>query len=432
MTAHQTRRRADWVYATLPIALATGPLGTMVQLYLIQINGVDLGTIYGSLAGAIFNGVSIPAALFWGLATDRLHKRKALIAMSYALMSIVLVTFYFDNSTAGTILRYSAFSFVSVASATPVNLLIMETEKKDKWAATFARLSMISSVGNVLGLVLSTVWAEALPLIELSIPLGAFALASAILALATVPEPPFILEKETVALRKPSFYSRLLAIPVFFVTIPRASDFRRAFRGVRSSLTSFLPLFYMSTILFYFASGLFNTSFVPSMSKFYLSTVEIFGVILAGMVVQTISFQFAGKFVSNLSLATASVQGLLLRGWSYVAIGATALFFSGPLFLGSVLILYPLASGIAFAIYYTASNTMMFNSVQRHHAGAALGVYSAAVGLAAMAGSLLSGFVSVYLGFYTTFVLAGILMFAAVAFIAKLPKPATPDMGPQK
>ncbi len=432
MASEAKPRRVSWVYATFPIALSTGPIGTLVQLYLIQLNGLDLGTIYGSLAGAIYNGVSIPAALFWGVATDRLHRRKALIAVGYSLMAIVLVTFYFDSTTAGTILRYSIFSFVSVASATPVNLLIMETEKKTLWPALFARLSMISSVGNVLGLVLSTVWTEALPLIGLSIPLGAFAVASAALALVSIPEPTFILEKEIVAMRKPSFFSRLLAIPVFFLTVPRASDFRRVFRGLRSSLTSFVPLFYMSTILFYFASGLFNTSFVPSMSKFGLFPVEIFGVILAGMVVQTIAFQFAGRYVSTRSLVSASVQGLLLRGWSYLAIGAVALLFTGPYFLGPVLLFYPLAAGVAFAVYYTAANTMMFNTIQQKHAGSALGVYSAVVGIAAMGGSLASGFVSVYLGFYTTFVVAGVILFAAVGFVSRLPRSGSPGSGPHQ
>src|SRR5713226_4880910 len=177
MATESKPRKTAWVYSVLPIALASGPLGTLVQLYLIEINGITLGTIYGSLAAAIFNGVSIPAALFWGFATDRLHRRRALIAASYGLMGLVLLSFYFVRTTAGTIASYSAFSFVSVASATPLNLLIMETETKSRWAATFAKLSMISSVGNVGGLVISTVWSDVFPtgLTFLFIPLGFFA-----------------------------------------------------------------------------------------------------------------------------------------------------------------------------------------------------------------------------------------------------------------
>jgi MFS family permease len=394
----------------------------MVQLYLIELNGQTLGTIYGGLAVAIFNGVSIPAALFWGSATDRLHRRRVLIAASYALMAVVLFSFYFDSTTAGTIARYSIFSFVSVASATPLNLLIMETEDKGKWAGAFAKLSMMSSVGNVAGLVFSTLWPAQLPLILLSVPFGVSTLVSAGLAIVTITEPSFEFERETVAFRRPSFFSRLLALPVFFLTVPRASDFRRVFRGLRSSLTSYVPLFYISTVFFYLSSGLFNTSFVPAMAKFSLSHGEVFAVILAGMAVQTLAFRGAGRYVSSRSLVATSAQGLLLRGWSYVALGAFAVLLTGPLFIIPAVVIYPIAAGVAFAIYYTSSNTMMFNTVQRKNPGAALGVYSAVVGIAAMSGSLASGFISVYLGFYTTFVLSGILLFVAVGIVARLPR----------
>jgi len=422
-------RKTSWVYSVFPVALATGPLGTMVQLYLIELNGVTLGTIYSGLAVAIFNGVSIPAAIFWGFATDRLHRRRGLIAASYALMAVVLVSFYFDRTTAGTIATYSIFSFISVASATPLNLLIMETEEKGRWAGAFAKLSMVSSVGNVGGLVLSTLWSEEFPLILLSVPLGFFALASAALSVVTIEEPAFIFERESVALRRSSFFSRLLTLPVFFIKTPKVSDFTRVFRGLRSSLTSYVPLFYISTILFYVSSGLFNTSFVPAMSAFSLTQVETFAVILTGAAAQILAFQGAGRYVGTQSLVTTTAQGLLIRGWSYVVIGAAALLLAGPLFIVPALVMYPIAAGLAFAVYYTSSNTMMFNTVQRKNPGAALGVYSAVVGFAAMGGSLASGFISVYLGFHTTFVLAGVILFAAVWIVAHLPKSPGTDSG---
>jgi hypothetical protein len=290
---------------------------------------------------------------------------------------------------------------------------------------------MMSSVGNVGGLVLSTIWADVFPsnLIFLFVPMGALAVASSALALATISEPPFIFERETVALRKPSLFSRLRANPVFLIGVPTTSDFKRAFRGLRSSLTSYVPLFYISTILFYISSGLFNTSFVPAMHNFSMPDQEVFAVNLAGMAVQTLAFQAAGRYVGARSLIATSVQGLLLRGWSYVGIGAAALLLGGPLFVVPTLILYPLAGGVAFAIYYTSANTMMFNTVQGKSAGAALGVYSAVVGIAAMAGSLASGFISVYLGYYTTFVLAGVLLFATMGVVARLPRPSGPEAG---
>ena len=423
--------RPTWLYSVFPVSMATGPLGTVIALYLVYLNGPTMGPIYVSLASAVSNGISIPAALIWGLTIDKLQKRRALIALGYALTSVALVSFYFTASTEGTIIVYGVVSFVSFASATPLNLLIMETQQKSGWAGAFARLSMVSSVGNVSGLLLGTVWADVLPsqLVLMFIPLGLLSMVSAGLSLATIREPAFVLERETVVRRKPSFFSRLLTNPVFFVAIPSASDFRRAFRGIRSSLTRQVPLFYISTVLFYLSSGLFNTSFVPAMHFFSMPDQLVFGVILAGLVVQTLAFQVAGGFVGARSLISTSIQGLMMRGWSYVGIGVAALFFSGPTFVVPALLLYPIASGVAFAVYYTSANTMMFTTVQNKSAGAALGVYSAVVGISAMGGSLVSGFVSVDLGYYSTFILSGILLFSAVGIVGRLPSPSSPDEG---
>jgi MFS family permease len=168
---------------------------------------------------------------------------------------------------------------------------------------------------------------------------------------------------------------------------------------------------------------------VPSMHFFSMPDQEVFAVILAGMVIQTLTFQKAGNYIASRSLISTSVQGLLLRGWSYFAFGVAALLLPNALFLIPALILYPIAGGVAYAVYYTSSNTMMFNTVQGRRAGAALGVYSAVVGLATMAGSLASGFISVYSGYYTTFILSGVILFATVVVVARLPRPSAGEEG---
>ncbi|HUI86133.1 MAG TPA: MFS transporter [Nitrososphaerales archaeon] len=417
MTGASTKR-VNWVYSTLPVSLATGSIGTMVQLYIIQLNGIANGTLYASLAVAFFNGVSIPAAIFWGYTTDKLHRRKAVIFASYLVMATVLVSFY-GQDTVGTIAQYSVYSFISAAAATPLNLLIMESEPKNKWADTFAKLSMASGIGNVLGLVLSTLWVQAFPLILLSIPFGIFSLISAVLSLVMIRETEFVLERETIVLRRPSFFSRLLALPLMFIGLPSTSDFKRAFRGLKYGVTSYVPLLYISIIFFYLSSGIFNTSFVPAMSSFAMSSGAIFGVILSGIVVQTLAFQYFGRYLGKRSLSGVTAVGLIIRAFSYLGCGLFALVLAQPLFALPALILYPLGSGIAFAMYYTASNTMVFNSV-KGNPGSTLGVYSAIVGSATFVGSILSGFISIYLGFYATFSLGGVLLILAIWVVLRL------------
>ncbi|MDG6999241.1 MAG: hypothetical protein JRN15_09020, partial [Nitrososphaerota archaeon] len=113
------------------------------------------------------------------------------------------------------------------------------------------------------------------------------------------------------------------------------------------------------------------------------------------------------------SLIKTAVGGLALRSCCYAALGASVLFLPGLDYIAPSLIFYPIGAGIAFATYYTASNTMIFNSLGPRSQGSSLGVYSALVGLSTMVGSLISGFTSYFLGYDTTFVLAALCLAAS-------------------
>jgi MFS family permease len=417
------RKRIPWVYSTLPVNAALGPIGTFVSLYLLRLNGLQAGTAYVALAATLFNAVGIPAALFWGLVTDRLRQRKRIIVMSYVVTAVYLFSFFFaGSSTPGMIFVYCLVSFISAASATPLNLLIMETEPKNRWAAGFARLSLASSVGSILGYVLSAVWVQLLPglIIWLILPLGVLSLLSAASAAALIQEPGFAFEKDLVVMQRPGFFHRLRASPMIFFSVPRASDFQRIFKGLRNELTSYVPLLYLSIVTFYFASGVFNASIVSSLYAHSLSDSQVYSVTLVVLVAQILAFRYAGRYIASRSLTGVAVQGLVLRGASYAALGVASLFATGSSFIIPTLIFYPLSSGLAYGVYYTASNTMVFNSIRGNNHGSSLGVYSAIVGISTTLGSVLSGAVSVYLGFHSTFVLAGALLGVAALITARL------------
>jgi MFS family permease len=58
---------------------------------------------------------------------------------------------------------------------------------------------------------------------------------------------------------------------------------------------------------------------------------------------------------------------------------------------------------------------MVFNTLGRSNQGAALGVYSAVVGMATMIGSFISGLISFYVGYYATFIAAALWMVMAAS-----------------
>jgi len=385
--------------------MATGPVGTFAQLYILQLHGsvIDIG-----LAATLFAAASIPAAIFWGFVTDRIQTRKSLVVWSYVLIACLLFSFLFVRTVYAIIVLYSIFSFLSTAFATPLNLLIMESQPKASWASAFAQFSMVSSVGVTLGLLISAGWSGFFPLQLLAITLGILSLISAALSVQMIKEPVAVFERSMIVMVSQSFYHFILALPLLFLRIPKLMDFRRIFRGVKFGLTREPALIYTSIGAFYFSSGVFNTSIVPSLNSARISNSQVFLVFLVGMTVQTLAFNYLGRRIQAHGIRRTAVQGLVLRALSYGGFAVAVFYLVGIPYLVSALILYPLGAGIAYAYYYAASNVMVFNTLGRSNQGAALGVYSAVVGLTTMIGSFISGFISFYVGYYATFLAAAL------------------------
>jgi MFS family permease len=400
-----------WVGSVLPFNIALGPMGTLVQLLILNLNGTVLEV---GLAITLFNAVSVPAALFWGLVTDRFHRRRIIIVFSFLVTTLILVLFLFVRTIYWVSFFYALFSFATTASTTPLNLLVMETERKPKWASAFAKFSMLSSVGQTIGLLLGMLWSFYVPLEYFVIPLAVLSLISAVLAVSLIKEPEMVFERQTMTMNKQSFFNRLYQSPFLFLKIPYLTDFKRFSKSLRHELTRHMPLLYLAIFFFFLSAGIFNTSLVPALEANSISSLLIFSVIMLGMIVQIISFRFAGPYTERKSPIKAAIGGLTLRIIGYGTLAAFAYLFTGLWFLIPVLIFYPLSSGIAYSIIYTSSNTMVFNTLNPRRNGSNLGLYSALVGVAIMIGSFVSGFSSFYLGFYVTFLVSAVcLVFSA-------------------
>ena len=391
-------------------------MGTLIQLLILNLHG---SVIDVALAVTLFNAVGVPAAVVWGFVTDRFHRRKLIIAGSYLATAAILVSFLFINAGYEVSLLYAVFSFTTSAATTPLSLLIMETERKQKWATAFARFSMVTSIGQTAGLILSVGWGLFLSVNYLVVPLAALSVVSAALSVLMIKEPIVVFERRAIAMNRPSFFHRILAVPVFFLRLPRLNDFKRVFRNIKFELTRQVPILYFSIFMFYLASGIFNTSLVPSLKANNVSSFLIFLVTTVAMVVQIISFRYAGPYTERKSPVKVAVGGLVLRSLGYGFLGVSLYIISGVWFLAPVLIFYPLAAGFAYSVYYTASNTMVFNTLRAGRQGSSLGVYSALVGIATLVGSLVSGFTSFFLGFSVTFIIAAVFL-AVSAWLAWL------------
>jgi MFS family permease len=417
----KSSKNAGWVRSVIPFSIATGPVSTLVVLLVLSLHGTVLDVGY---AVTLFNAVSIPAAIFWGFASDRLHRRKAIIIASYVATAAIIFLFLFADTLYAVTTLYALFSFVTTAVSTPINLLIMETSPKRKWSSVFAWFNMLSSIGQTAGLVLGTVWTSFLILNYLVIPLAVFSLVSAVMSVLMIREPAVSFERQIIVQNRHSFFNRLKTLPVIFYRLPRLSDFKRVLRTLRYDLTRNVPILYFSIFMFYVASGLFNTSVIPSLTANKIPSLTIFFVITIVNIVQILSFEYAGSYVEKTSLIGASIFGLTLRAGGYALLGVCFYLVSGIWYTIPALVFYSLAGGFAFSIYYTASNTMIFNSLGGNSQGSSLGVYSALVGIATMAGSLISGFSSFYLSFGITFLVASVCLASSIWLLYLLREPS--------
>jgi hypothetical protein len=278
---------------------------------------------------------------------------------------------------------------------------------------------MISSIGVTLGYLLSAGWADYLPFHMLIIALAVLSLISAALSVRMIKEPVAVFERSMIVMVSQSFYQFILALPMLFLKIPKLMDFRRVFRGFKFGLTREPALIYLSIGAFYFASGIFNTSLVPSLYAAKISNGQVFSVLLAGMVIQTLAFNYLAPRLQKSGIRRTAVQGLMIRALCYAGFAIAVYYLVGVSYLGLALVLYSLAAGLAYAYYYAASNVMVFNTLGRSNQGAALGVYSAVVGMATMIGSFISGLISFYVGYFATF-LASALWLALAASLTSV------------
>ena len=144
-----------------------------------------------------------------------------------------------------------------------------------------------------------------------------------------IKEPAVSFEREFIVLQRRSLQQRLIAIPLVFLRLPNLVDFKGVFTGLRSTLTRQLPLLYLSVFVFYVSSGLFNTSFIPSLQAAGLSASEVFLVVMVANFAQTASFYFAGPYVEKRDLRKAAVAGLVVRLVCYAGIGVFVGFTRG-------------------------------------------------------------------------------------------------------
>jgi len=415
-------RKNRWLYLMLPYQIAYGPVSSLVILYILSLHGSVIGA---SFAVALSNLLGIVASLFWGDVIDKYNRRRIFMGISFASLTLSLLGLYFTKSILNVILIYGALSFMITANATPLNLLVMETNVKKRWPEGFSKLQVFSSVGSTLGFVFVFLLSGLLDIRYLILLLVPFSVIALVFT-GLIKEPKRVLQRHSILESIHSFTSRLLTLFVFFVRIPswqRIKGLIKRMYTLNLPKMNILNALYLATFIFYIGSAIFNTAYLAGLKYKGINDFGILSIVLLGSIVQTAAFYISGVFTEKRVKERVASSYLIMRGSGYIAIGVVFALFGAFANFGAGLIFYPIVAGIAYAIFGTAFNAMVFEAIGAKNKGKKLGVYSGFAGFGALLGALLAGFLSYYIGFWISFMISGILIFGAAYIIILFASP---------
>ncbi len=417
------RRNDRWLYLTIPYQIAYGPVSSLIILYILDLHGTVIDASYAIM---LSNLVWIFAGLFWGRLIDTYNRRRLFIALSLAGLAGSLAALYLFRSVTMVILAYGFLSFMVIANATPVNLLVMETSARERWAEGFSKLQMFMSVGGMAGFLLVTVLSGLMGIGTVLLLLAPFALV-ALLMTSLISEPARPMSRRAIFDSMHALSSRLMTSHILFAgrkTLERLERYVEdtLSRGVRMPAATNLNMLYAAALLFSVSGVLFNTAYPAGLKSIGLDNFQVLLVLLMGMIVQTVVFYHSGVLSERHAKMQVSVSSMAVRGLAYAGMGAAFLVLGR--FQNFVLgfLLYPIAAGAAYALFFTAFNTMLFESLGTERQGRKLGFYSAITGVGSLFGALMAGYVSFYVGYWVAFVVAGALALLTAYLIFMMPR----------
>ncbi len=408
-----------WMYAALPASIASGPIGTLVVLYIAQLGGNVISVAYAITLGSV---VSIPATMFWGRVTDMVNKRKVFMLIAYLSVALTLLALHFTNNINTVILIYGAYSFFVAANAAAISLLVMETTNRVKWALGFSRLQLISSIGGTLGYVVAYAVTGFASLNYLILAMFLISVISIVMSLRLIYEPKVLFGSEHLIRSMFIATTRMLIFPLLLIIkLPSTKSLQRIFnlRLVKSELFSYFSIFAFASLLFYLGSGTFNTVYPLGLRESGLTASQIFSIFLLAQAIQSVIFYSYSRVVKNRPNTRIAMGGLLLRGLAYIAIGIIFLFAGGTLFYGLNALTYAISSGLAYSLFYISSNVILFQLIKNKQRGQALGAYGSLTGTGSVAGALLSGYLVNAVGYWFVFVVSGALMLITLSIFSR-------------
>lgn len=373
-----------WVLALVPYSVTVGPLGTLLTLEIASLRGSPVDVGYAMSAGS---AAGVIAPIVWGLILDKYGGRRVL-NIGFLGTALFVLALAYAHTIPQIALYYAAASLFSSAVGIAASLMIVDSSVKVKWNEEYSRLNSASSLGYLLGNLAAAVLSGFLSIELILLLMGLLPLVSMLWSIIAVPKVNDKVVNKVVS--------------------------GRSLVGGFTNLGNLMDLLtlYLAIIIFYVSSGIFNTLYPYGLRESGLSKSWVMTIMTVNLGVQIIGFKLAPWLISKFGgNAKAASRSLVIRGLSYVLIGLTTSMPSTLILTG--LTLYPLAAGVAYSTFFTASNVMVFERLRDEERGKGLGVYNLITGSAYLTGSLSSGYLASTVGIGESYVIAGVMLWGS-------------------
>jgi MFS family permease len=429
--AHIKRR---WYYALAPAKASEGLFSILFPLFLYDGLHLQIGAV-GALT-ALISLMAVPGSMLWGALSDRQRRRRLYLVLGCSGSAVCLAGMGFAGNVWQMTLLCLAYGTFSIATAPVSSVLIMETTPHNHWEEAFGTFQKISGWGWVIGLGLG---ASLLPLLETWLPraLGLRALfltmalttmAAALWLWRTIPEPMHHMRraqfvKVTGQLPHLTLIERVIYLPRRLLFVLHPSHLGRFRDYTRGPVGHYLWV----TVAIFVSSNLVFTPLPLFMHEIlHLPASYLFTFSMLRMLVSTLCYEPAGRWVHRIGLKQAQIWALGLRGLTFLALASLWIFPSRDrgVELGCLVMLNMFA-GLTWSLIAVSGPTFVGSLTGPQHKGETMGIYNATQGVSRIIGAALSGYLAQWHGYYMVFALAGLLSLPGLALLVRFRLPVT-------
>jgi len=396
-----------WIFL-IPFYASIQSISVYIPLGIIALGG---GVIEVSFAVTAYYLVLVPTTLLWGYVCDAIGWRKKLLYLSTIVSTLLSIALYYSNNAVSLIVIFGIYSQTAAMFAPAFNLLILETLPKKQWEKGYTVTNIFMFIGQIIGMVAGVLWSAFFPITSYPLLSAVFSVA-AILAVSKVSEPKILLERRSILWSARGLIHRLTHLPLIFLRLPHLTDFKSIVAMSKKTLTREIPLVFAASFLFMLSANLFFTPYTPYLKYVGLSDSEVILLNIYIVAANAVTSQFLLKRFSGKVSHTTASKALIARAIGMLLGAVFATLITDTRIFYTTMLVYTLL-GAAYATININLTSLLYKVLPAGRQGGMLGVYSSLNGVAFLIGGLASGYISYYLGYTTTFLLAAILVFLA-------------------